>query len=1293
MTIRRRANLKKTQLAFDSLSIEGGLLSPEWLAKIAQLQAPGQADSDYRVIKGLNLRDEIGRYWRIAQALWAEFQAGLEGSTDRVALAERFAFALFRDVFGFDTITRAAPIGLVDPPSPITYFCIHGRVPIAVASAGDGLDTPSSRFSDGARRRSAFGLVQEYLNGHRPGLWGIASDGVTLRLLRENSSLTRPTWIEADVERLFTEDRYADFVALWLLLHDSRFGKPDALPEDCWLEVWRVGGREDGVRARDNLRDGVESALLALGQGFLSHRDNRQLRQSLTDGTLTTQAYFQELLRLVYRIIFLLTIEERNLLHPPDAEASAKALYAEGYSLRSFRERASRRTARDRFSDLWESLRITFRGTANGEARLGLPALGGLFAEDRCRSLDSAKIENRALLDAIFRLAWLREDNGLARVNWRDTGPEELGSIYESLLELLPQLLVAERRFRFAASSESKGNARKLTSSYYTHDTLVQTLLEDAIEPLIAQTIADHPEDPAAAILRLTVVDPACGSGHFLLGAARRLAAHLARSRTNGTPSISEYREALRQVIGTCVYGVDRNPMAVELCKTALWMETVVPGRPLSFLDSHVRCGDALIGVFDLELLDVGIPSEAYEARDGDDKEVARELRQKNRQRVRSISSLPLFAAAAASLRAVELLPEETVGQVEAKRLALVAAESEPTLLATRLRADLFCAAFFARKSVETSATVPLTSDLDKIAIGQSARAEALTSAKALAIEHNFFHWPLLVPDVFARGGFDLVLGNPPWKPMSPDAKEWFAPYDPEIRELEPETQKQRIAELLSAPGMQAEWDAHCRSLYDAATFMKESGRFRLFARGNLGKGDFNVYRMFVETALTAARPGGIAAQLVPENLYNGANAAAIRAALFNDFQLQTLIGFENVRKTWFPGVHASAKFCLYVAKRGGSTTAFAAAFGVNTPAKLECVRAGSTLAYPVALVLEFSPDALAIAEIAHPNDVTIVQKLYDRFAKFNVHVAALAQRRYQREIDMGNDREDFGDDPDGVPLYEGRMVEAFDHRAKAYVSGRARRAVWRALPFDEPGKAILPQWRISVRDIPAKLANKWLEYRVGFCDVGGVTNQRFLMAALIPPIGPCGHSVPTITFEPSDPRLLCLWLATANAFCLDYLARKKGALHMTFTLMDSLPLPRVYNGSSLEEAIAARSLRLSATGPEMRTFWNEVAPLLGLDSIRDAPCEVRIERELLRAELDVLVARELFGITRDEMRYILEPADILGPECGFETFGALQRAEERQYREFRTRRLILEAWDSLPTVHQIQPQVATPAS
>jgi hypothetical protein len=279
----------------------------------------------------------------------------------------------------------------------------------------------------------------------------------------------------------------------------------------------------------------------------------------------------------------------------------------------------------------------------------------------------------------------------------------------------------------------------------------------------------------------------------------------------------------------------------------------------------------------------------------------------------------------------------------------------------------------------------------------------------------------------------------------------------------------------------------------------------------------------------------------------------------------------------------------------------------------------------------------------------------------------------------MGNDREDFEDAPDGVSLYEGRMVDLFDHRAKRYISGRGRAAVWQELPFGSPEKIIGPQWRVSEKNLPDKVASRWQEYRAGFCDVASPTNQRALVSALIPAFVICGDKVPTILFHPADDRLTLLWLGVANSFVLDFLARKKVALKMSHTVMDSLPLPRIWSGGPLEIAIARHTLLLSATGPEMAEFWDRAAPLIGLSPKADCPCEDPAERGVLRAKLDVLVARDFFGLTLDEIRYLLDPADVLGADCGFETFGALKRAERRASGgAFTTRDLILETWRTL---------------
>ncbi len=317
------------------------------------------------------------------------------------------------------------------------------------------------------------------------------------------------------------------------------------------------------------------------------------------------------MLRLIYRLIFLAVAEDRELLHSPEATLAARRLYAEGYSLATLRAQAIRRSAWDRHVDKWEGLQIVFLALARGEKRLGLPGLGGLFLAEFTRDLNAARLPNRALMEAIYRLAWLKDNSALTPVNWRDMQTEELGSVYESLLELTPRIADDGRKFTFAEGLEAQGHARKTTGSYYTPDSLVQALLNSALDPVLDRAEGES-ENPVDALLALRVIDPACGSGHFLLAAAQRIASRVARLRGGGVWSAMDNHHALRDVARQCLYGVDRNPMAVELTKVALWIETIEPGKPLGFLDANIRCGDALLGVFDLEALRLGVPDEAY---------------------------------------------------------------------------------------------------------------------------------------------------------------------------------------------------------------------------------------------------------------------------------------------------------------------------------------------------------------------------------------------------------------------------------------------------------------------------------------------------------------------------------------------------------------------------------------------------------------------------------------------------------------------------------------------------------
>lgn len=803
----RNARRRDAQIGFEALSIEGGLLSADWLARVTQLSAGGQAEADYNIPRGLNLRDEIGRYWRIAQAHWNDFTSGRTGGANPKALSERFILALLRESFGFSSLKPVAPVTVGDRSYPIGHAALGNHIPVVIAPAAFGLDTLGPAGTDGGRRRTAFGLAQDFLNEVHLALWGLASDGITLRIVRDNASLTRPAWIEADLSRIFTEELYSDFAALWLLAHETRFGRADGPAHECSLETWRDAGREEGTRAREFLRRGVEDALVALGQGFLAHPGNQTLRAALNSGELTAKEYFNQLLRLVYRMIFLLTVEERELLHSEGTPESARALYEGGYSLRRLRDRSAKRRGHDRFSDLWEATKTVFRGVATGEARLALPALAGIFSKKQCPALDAAKLENRALLISVFRLSWLRESSGLSRVNWRDMGPEELGSVYESLLELVPQIAEDGRRFAFATGGETKGNARKTTGSYYTPDSLVQALLDSALEPVIAAAIVRHPDRPVEALLQLSIVDPACGSGHFLLAAARRIAVRVARLRSGGTPTPTEYRHALREVIGRCIYGVDVNPMAAELCRVSLWLEAIEPGKPLSFLDHHVRVGNSLLGTTP-ELIAKGLPDKAFDPVEGDDKKVCAALKKRNKEERGGQTSMlhlmpansgPVYDSLAHDALGINEAADDTIEEVRQKERRFTELTISADYQHARNVADAWCAAFVWLKRAAAVAD-PITTDTirrlesDVRALSNGQRDEA----ERLANEFQFFHWHLAFPEVFKAGGFDCVLGNPPWEMVELSEREFFANRAPAIANSPSARQRQALVSALA---------------------------------------------------------------------------------------------------------------------------------------------------------------------------------------------------------------------------------------------------------------------------------------------------------------------------------------------------------------------------------------------------------------------------------------------------------------------------------------------------------------
>ncbi len=1291
--------------AWPSLTLEGNLIAPAMVASIDRRQAPEQTEQDYGIRKGLTIREEISTAFRVGQS---HFDAFAKLTNPSVEATRRFVRGFLAETFGFDDLA---------PGDGMLSFTAGGRVPILVVPPADEkLDRRSPTLSTDRSRSPSFAL-QDHLNDHDETMWGLVTNGVLIRLMRDNASLTRPAYIEADLAQIFANEDAASFAILWLMIHRSRFGAAGAPATDCALERWREAGSREGEAARDRLADQVQVALKLLGSGFLEA--NPDLATRLKSGEVNLTEWFNELLRLVYRLIFLMVAEDRNLLHPEKAKADARKLYAEGYGLAALRAQCYRAASWDKHHDRYEGIKVVFRALARGQEALALPALGGLFSEDKLPHLEVARLRNRAFMEALYRLSWLSDKAGMVPVNWRAMETEELGSVYESLLELQPQLGDDGKTLLFASeAAEQKGNQRKTTGSYYTPDSLVQALLDTALDPVLDKTEAEA-DNPPRALLKLSVIDPACGSGHFLLAAARRIATRLARIRADGTPSLADFRHALRDVARSCLHGVDRNPMAVELTKVALWIETVDPGLPLGFFDAQIRCGDALLGVFDLKVLRDGIPDAAYKQLAGDDKDTAKYYLQANRDAKKGQGgfdfgtgqvAMPEMKPLALDFSGFRDLPEDTVEQIGAKAARFDELRKGQAFVRATAAADLYVAAFLLPKvggaPAGTSArTVPTTEDLWK-ALNQGKMREAMTDAPKAARHARAFHWPLEFPDVMQRGGFDVVLGNPPWERIKLQEKEFFAARLPEIANAKGKSEREkRIKALGTAPEGTPEWilfeefNTAKREAEASSEFVRvaadEGGRFPF-----TGTGDVNTYSLFAELFSRVVGPHGRSGVIVPTGIATDATTAPFFAHLVASKRLASLVDFEN-RERIFPGVYFRVKFCLLTLGTNEKEAHFA--FFLTQPAQLSEPERNFTLSpdqiaainpnTKTAPVFRSRWDAELTAKIYRNSPVLIDEVLQAKGNPWGVSFMAM----FHMSNDSGLFRTGAQLSTEGwrregqdwvkaearyVPLYEGKMAFFFDHRYGDFAAAEEKDdADYREIPrpsseqLRNPEFEVLPRYWIPKSELDSRLSAKhwdtgWLFAHRGLTNA---TNERTFVTFVLPRVG-VGNSIPAWIFEKSlDRRKIAALTANTSSLACDFAARQKiGGTNLNFFYLEQFPIlsPDFYSDTRLA-LITPKVLELTYTSYSLAPFARD----LSYDGPPFAWEEDR--RAHLRADLDAFYARA-YGLTRDELRYILDPADVKGPDYPSETFRVLKEKEIRQHGEYRTRRLVIEAWDRM---------------
>ncbi|MFD6275193.1 Eco57I restriction-modification methylase domain-containing protein [Streptomyces sp. NPDC060209] len=1313
---------------FSAVQTVGALLPSDMLVRISEgKDAPGSKPADYGLPSSRSVRDEAERSWEYLKPLWRELRKRLPEdpttgapATDPTGLAAgEWLAPLWREL-GFGPLTPVGPEGIAADSDSEKKFRVSHRWNHALIHQ-TAWNAELDKRPAGAGTVPPQSMLQECLNRTDAHLWGVLTNGRQVRLLRDSSALATASYVEFDLESIFNGELFSEFVLLYRLLHVSRFAVEEGTSASgCWLEKWRTEAIASGTRALDQLRKGVQEAITTLGTGFLRHPANAALRED-TDA----KALHNALLRLVYRLLFIFVAEDRDALLKPDASEQERTRYETYFSSARLRAHARKRRGTSH-GDLYQALGIVLDalGDENGRPELGLPGLGGIFdATDTDAPLQGLSLSNEHLLTAVRHLSQVR-DAGTRRwrtVDYRHLGAEELGSIYESLLELVPQHSAVDRTFELV---ELAGNTRKTTGSYYTPSSLIECLLDTTLDPVLDDAVKRGEEaaatagepDPADAIvgelLSLTVCDPACGSGHFLVAAARRIAKRVAAVREhNPEPTLGAVRHALHEVVARCIYGVDLNPMAVELAKVSLWLEALEPGKPLGFLDAHVKHGNALIGATP-SLLRGGIPDDAFIATEGDDKKHAKSLEKINADERRGQFSLfdieddgvkVANTALASGMRRITAAPSGNLRAVRGQAAAYANWEKSTEYVTALHMADAWCAAFMWLKTPETprAVTQGLFRSLEDPNASSASKATHDEIVR-LREQYRFFHWHLAFPEVFTvpegdemvrvddatgwAGGFDCVLGNPPWDSVELKEQEFFAQRVPAIAAApRASARKELIVRLQHDPGTRSlfdEFEVARRKSYAESHFLRRSGRAPLTGQGNL-----NTYSVFTETDRMLLGVRGRVGIVVPTGIATDARTQYFFKDLVLKREIAALYDFENAAPV-FPDVHRSFKFSI-LSLVGCALPEQAArfAFFLRDAAELDNPDRAFTLDSEEITLL--NPNTGTCSIFRSRRDYEITLGIYRRVPVFirdldssgNPWGISFLQGLFHMAHESGlfhsgDELSAAGWDLFGnrfsregsemLPLYEAKMVDFYNHRAADVVKSATavkRQNQPRYLSVDElrnPERCAVPLHWVDSREVSSKLeAASWdRDWLLGWCDVTSATNERTAIHAFLPRSA-VGHTyllmLPSLSAE-----LIATLCASQSSFVYDYVSRQKiGNAHMTLTVLKQLAVLSPERLSVHSSFVIPRILELTFTA------W-DMAPLAGdIGDIGTPFVWNEGRRFVIRAELDALFFH-LYGINRGDVDYILD------------TFSIVKRKDEAKYDTYRTKDLILAEYDRM---------------
>ena len=1206
--------------------------------------------------------------------------------------------------------------------------------------------------TSGRHAVSPHDLLQRYLN-IADDLWGMVTNGRKLRILRDFHHSLIKGYIEFDLEGIFETGNMADFRALFRMAHASRFiPMPDG---KCPLEKFYESSHETGVEVGRKLRVQVKEAIEILANGFL----DGELIEQLKNDEQAARDYYRDVLHIVYRLLFLFYVEQKGWLPMKDQR------YVESYSVSGLRDLSTDPQAlTDEHQDLWEGLKITFRLVRDGYTfKTGekIPAYGGqLFNGGGSFHLTERSLKNKDLLLAIFKLSFFERKGLLQKINYTHLQVDELGSVYETLLEFVPRVLENDEEIdgkTYRAGQfvlDPRGLARKTSGSYYTDRRLVNALIESALKPVVEERLKEaekNTTDPEQlkvnqekALLSIKVCDPAAGSGAFLVAAMEELGHALARVRCeNEEPDEPLVMQAKRDVLQNCIYGVDLNEMAVELCKVSLWIAAAMPDFPLAFLDDKIKCGNSLIGVplpkqvrqakqaFQNKKEEIiqqiknlpltqrsrkliqknahrfigwpeAIPPEAFNPVSNDHIPTARAFANQHKAELKNLShtadaftDLYVEESLYKTFASIKGLPQDDVSMVKEKEAAYWEwKQIEERSLSHRL-ADSWTAAFF--WEFKKDGIVPLTQKaFENLGKGIRLENKQAEEVQRLSAEHRFFHWHLSFPDVFKQdgsGGFDVVLGNPPWDTIQPEEKQFFENKGySDIAFLSGANRKRKIARLKEEnPKLFNDWIEYQSKIQKQSKFYHYSGRFNLTIYGKL-----NVFALFAELSLSLINDNGRVGIIVPTGIATDDGNKHYFRYVIENRKLVSLYDFEN-REKLFPNVDSRQKFCLLTLSNKTVENSQFLFFATNTDHLRDERRRFSLTPQDLALI---NPNTRTCPIFRTKYDAELTKKIYR-----NVPVLINEQTgenpwgvKFMQMFNMTSDSHLFKTraeleamgyclqgnrfvrDKDDVylPLYEAKMIWQYDHRYGSY-EGRENERGSTGLPrptpeqYADPNYVPMPFYWVAEKIFESRIKHIWTQdWIFVFRRITNATNIRTVIVSVIPKF-PAADPAMVLFTSVGDNRLNGCFLANLNSIILDYIARQKiGGTDLRNHYFQQLPVlkPEAYSENDIN-FILRRVIELAFNSFDLKSF----AYILKYN--RNPIVFNESQRITNITELDAYFAK-LYGLTRDELLYILDPQEVMGANYPGQTFPGLKSNELRKYGEYRTKRLILEAWDKL---------------